>query len=46
MLVNDSAAGKFLNYPTPTAYEAPYTSPPPAKNPVIKGAPLNYLGSL
>jgi hypothetical protein len=42
---NDSAA-RFLNYPTPIAREAPYTAPPPAKNPVIKGAPLNYLGSL
>ncbi|KAF1922919.1 amidase signature enzyme [Didymella exigua CBS 183.55] len=43
---NSDTAARFLNYPTPIAREAPYTAPPPAKNPVVKGALLNYLGSL
>ncbi|KAF1345638.1 amidase signature enzyme [Lizonia empirigonia] len=46
MASNGSAAARFLSYPTPTAHNVTYTAPPPAKNPVIKGTPLNYLGSL
>ncbi|KAF2716269.1 amidase signature enzyme [Polychaeton citri CBS 116435] len=31
-----------IGYPEPVAYDIPYTSPPPANNPVFRGLPLHY----
>jgi hypothetical protein len=42
----DDVSSEFLNYPMPIAHEASYTAAPPAKNPVIKGATLHYVGNL
>jgi hypothetical protein len=42
----DDVSSGFLNYPMPIAHEASYTAAPPAKNPVIKGATLHYVGNL
>ncbi|KAF2006767.1 amidase signature enzyme [Amniculicola lignicola CBS 123094] len=36
----------FFNYPIPTAHDIPYQAPPTNTNPVLKGLPLYYLGSL
>jgi hypothetical protein len=37
---------RFYNYPNPKALEHPYQTPPPPKNPVIKGSALHYLSNL
>lgn len=39
-------SARFFNYPIPTPLEQVYQTPPPAKNPVVKGAALNVLSNL
>lgn len=41
-----TSSPRFLNYPTPKAYEALYEAPPPGKNPIVKGALLNFLSNV
>lgn len=41
-----SNARTFLNYPPAQAHDLPYTSPPTAKNPVIRGLTLHYLANI
>ena len=44
--MSESIRTRFLNYPTPKSYDAPFQAPPPGSNPVIKGWPLHYLANL
>jgi hypothetical protein len=42
---NDRNA-RFFNYPDPKPLEQPYQTPPPLKNPIIKGALLYHISNL
>ncbi|KAF2839423.1 amidase signature enzyme [Patellaria atrata CBS 101060] len=37
---------RFHNYPPPIAHEVAYETPPPNKNPKLRGLPLYYAGEL